>query len=161
MAEARRDAGGLEDFLTYRLTILNKLQGRRLTRFLYTQFNLSAAEWWLLSHLAHGEETTVRALAAATCMDKGQVSRCIERLCQAGYVERRADPEDRRSALFVITDAGRELHGRILPHRRRVQEELTAQLTEQEQSVLYSAIDKLIDHLERQAREACVRRERV
>ena len=54
------------------------------------------------------ENVTLSALAESLLADKGQVSRTVRELEDAGFVQRTADPDDRRSSLLSATSFGVE-----------------------------------------------------
>lgn len=60
----------------------------------------------LLSCFLDGQHRTLRDLAASVGSAKPAVSRMVEHLIEQGLIERRSDPRDRRSVLFVHTPAG-------------------------------------------------------
>ncbi|MEO1192940.1 MAG: MarR family transcriptional regulator [Pseudomonadota bacterium] len=51
---------------------------------------------------------TVRGLAEVLTISKPAVTRALDRLGAAGYLERARDPDDRRSVLVTLTDEGEE-----------------------------------------------------
>jgi len=69
---------------------------------------LSVPQFDLLSTLSEREGTTQQEIAERLYVTKGNISGLIDRMAEAGLVERRALPQDRRSHALYITDAGRE-----------------------------------------------------
>lgn len=61
----------------------------------------------VFQHLESGG-TRIGVLAARARMTNQSMGYLVDALERRGYVERRADPADRRAALVVITDRGRE-----------------------------------------------------
>jgi len=74
---------------------------------------LSIAQFDALSTLTEREGATQQDLAARLYVTKGNVSGLVDRLVEAGWVERRAIPGDRRSHALHLTPAGTALaaHG--------------------------------------------------
>lgn len=68
---------------------------------------LSIPQFDVLSNLTEREGMSQSELAQRLFVTKGNVSGLIDRLVEAGYVERRAAPGDRRSHALFLTDAGR------------------------------------------------------
>ncbi|OLT10503.1 hypothetical protein BJF78_28785 [Pseudonocardia sp. CNS-139] len=66
--------------------------------------DLAAAH--VLTHLAEAGPQRVGAIAHAVGTDPSTVSRQVAALVAAGFVERRADPDDGRAHLLAVTDAG-------------------------------------------------------
>ena len=67
------------------------------------RFNLTRAQWRALKLLSHREGMTQRELAEMIEMEPIAVGRVIDRLQKAGFVERRADPNDRRAWRLYLT----------------------------------------------------------
>ncbi|HEY8372358.1 MAG TPA: MarR family transcriptional regulator [Pseudonocardiaceae bacterium] len=103
------------------LTVANTL-GRELIRLMRLSASahaqaakrdlneLERATYSLLTHLAEEGPLRSGALAERCHLDPSTVSRQVAHLVQAGLVERRADPEDGRATLLVVTEAG---HARL------------------------------------------------
>ncbi len=71
--------------------LMRKLFDRRAQKF-----DLTRAQWRALKRLHHGEGITQNELAEFLEMEPIAVGRVIDRLQKAGFIERRADPSDRR-----------------------------------------------------------------
>lgn len=68
---------------------------------------LSIPQFDLISTLGEREGITQGELAQRLYVTKGNVSGLVDRLVEAGLVERRPIPEDRRSHALHLTDLGR------------------------------------------------------
>lgn len=137
----------LEDFLTFRLSVLSNMLDRQSTHMLAENFGLKLAEWRVLACLARFDDMTVRAVVDRIQIDKAQVSRSADSLEAAGYLRRRADPTDGRSVLLAITRKGRSLYERMIPLSRVRQKMLLDHMTEAERKAVFRAIDRLAEHL--------------
>ncbi|WP_418606627.1 MarR family transcriptional regulator [Georgenia sp. SUBG003] len=64
----------------------------------------------VLSALSEAPDRTIRMSRLATManMSMSRLSHLVDRLSSQGWVERRPDPEDGRSTMAVLTDAGWE-----------------------------------------------------
>lgn len=71
--------------------LMRKLFDRRAVRF-----GLTRAQWRALKRVHHSEGITQNELADFLEMEPIAVGRVIDRLQKAGFIERRADPADRR-----------------------------------------------------------------
>src|SRR5215203_822651 len=72
------------------------------------RMSLEASELAALEHLQAAGPMTHKHLSERLSMSPGAVTAMIDRLESRGYVERIPNPEDRRSALVLITKAGVE-----------------------------------------------------
>jgi DNA-binding MarR family transcriptional regulator len=70
--------------------------------------SLEASELAALEHLQAAGPMTQKRLGERLSISPGAVTAMIDRLESRGYVERIPNPEDRRSALVLITKAGLE-----------------------------------------------------
>jgi DNA-binding MarR family transcriptional regulator len=70
------------------------------------RMGLEASELAALEHLQAAGPMTQKRLGARLSMSPGAVTMLLDRLERKGYVERFPNPEDRRSTLARITDAG-------------------------------------------------------
>jgi DNA-binding MarR family transcriptional regulator len=95
------------------------------------QTGLSVPQFDVLSTLTEREGCSQRELAERLYVTKGNVSGLVDRLVDAGLVERRAIPGDRRSHSLYLTPAGRKLaHQGMEIHERVIGETLGGLKTE-------------------------------
>lgn len=69
-------------------------------------YDLTVAQFDVLSHVASTPGLSQTELAERLIVTKGNVGGLIDRLERDGLVERRANPEDRRSNKLYLTPAG-------------------------------------------------------
>jgi DNA-binding MarR family transcriptional regulator len=79
---------------------------------------LSIPQFDVLSTLTEREASTQQELAERLYVTKGNVSGLVDRLVEAGLVERRAVPDDRRSHALHLSERGRSLAERGLAAQR-------------------------------------------
>ena len=118
---------------------------RRLGASLEASCGVPMAWFEVLLRLARAEDDqlTMGALAEQVALTSGGVTRLLDRMVRAGYVERRQCPTDRRIVYAALTPAGRgkveeaaAVHARDLeevfasfaPHERRLLDELLDRL---------------------------------
>lgn len=70
---------------------------------------LTRAQWAVLANLERSEGTSQAALADMLDIEPITLVRLIDRLENAGWVERRPDPDDRRVRRLYLTETGRPL----------------------------------------------------
>lgn len=114
-----------------------------LERDLRAGAGIPLAWYEVLLHLrlAPGERRRMGELADRLLLSRSGVTRLIDRMVEAGLVERCAFPGDRRTALAALTGAGRSLFERAAPiHLAGVERYFLAHLSEQQRSVLASGL---------------------
>jgi DNA-binding MarR family transcriptional regulator len=118
----------LSAFLPYELAVASARISRAFAERYRAEFGLSIPEWRVLAHLAAAGSVSVREIHARVDMDKSKVSRAAARLEEAGLIEKRENPADRRLLDMRLTEKGRALMARILPIADAFQAEITRRL---------------------------------
>ena len=118
------------------------LEGRVESRL--SEVDLSLAKLAALHHLTlAGESLPLGQLAERLRCVKSNVTQLVDRLEADGLVNRTADPNDRRSRLAVLTDAGRKAYARGSQIQTESERELFGALTADEASTLHRLLAKL------------------
>ena len=91
-----------------------------------------------------GSARTQLALTRAARLDKSTMVVAVDALEEAGLVERRPDPKDRRARIVVPTEAGRELLARAEGVVLRVEDEALADLGVEERRALRTLLTRLV-----------------
>jgi len=86
-------------FLVHDVARLMRVAYDRRTRDL----GLTRSQWWVLNHLYFNEGITQSALADVLDIEKPTLGRLLDRLEDKGWLERRADPSDRRAKRVYLT----------------------------------------------------------
>jgi DNA-binding MarR family transcriptional regulator len=104
------------------------------------RFGLTRAQCAALVFLSRNEGINQSGLAELLEMEPISLARLIDRMEQAGWVERRADPGDRRARLLYMTAKAKPVFDKILLVGQETRTEALAGLTDTER-------DHLIDLL--------------
>jgi MarR family transcriptional regulator for hemolysin len=95
------------------LATTSKVVGRAFNAALAAQGG-SIPIWLILNALKSERRRSQLELARAVGIEGPTMTRHLDGLEQAGLVERRRDPVDRRAVQVHLTRAGHALHGRLL-----------------------------------------------
>lgn len=108
---------------------------------------LPGLEWYdALLELERGGPLRPRDLQARLLLAQYNLSRLIERMDDAGLVERRACAEDRRGHALAITPDGRALRQRMWPvYAAAMQRAVGARLSEAEAATLAGLLGRLAE----------------
>src|SRR5258708_37237281 len=105
---------------------------------------LSLAKLAALHHLTEaGESLPLGQLADRLSCVKSNVTQLVDRLEADGLVSRTGDPNDRRSRLAVLTDAGRIAYSKGSEIQKQTEAELFGVLTSTESETLHELLAKL------------------
>lgn len=81
---------------------------KMLRRNFQDQFNTTLPRFDVMASLnRHAEGQTMGQLSRALLVSNGNVTAIVRQLQEQGLVEARADPEDRRSSIVVLSAAGK------------------------------------------------------
>ena len=108
--KGHRDAGPEDDgYIGYMVSDIPRLM-RMIFNRRVRGMGLSRAQWLVLSRLYRRPGASQTELAEMLEVDRASAGRMIERLEKYGWIERRADPADRRINRLHLTDEARQVH---------------------------------------------------
>lgn len=112
-------------------------------RQILSQYDLNISQFRLLSllHNQRGQRLTV--LSQRLLLSKSTITRLVDQLEHKEWVQRVADPEDRRAQRVVLTSAGFEQRAIIADAHRQSLEKRMQALTDEEKTQLDVLLDKL------------------
>lgn len=142
------DVGALE--LVGRLLRVAELVDARLTAGL-AGYGLQPGWFDLIAALRRSGspfELSPTELMGATMLTSGGITKRLDRLVEAGLVERRPDPNDRRGTRVRLTPRGRRAIDRALAAHVENEEQLLTMLSAAERRALDAALRRLLDSLE-------------
>jgi DNA-binding MarR family transcriptional regulator len=134
--------------------ILDRIMGlsRRVRRVmeqtLNDEFDLTHGEFKVLGWLRHGDHSPGE-LAANADLSSGAMTNRIDQLEQAGLVERRPDPNDRRGIRVFATQKGIDLWIAAFASQAEKEKLIASALDKSEKSELNALLRKLMLAFER------------
>lgn len=120
-----------------------------VTRLLRRSFNeraqrmglgLTPAQWQALAHVSRNEGINQGALAQILEVQPITLSRLIDHLEVAGWVDRRPDPGDRRAVRLFLTDAAQPILQRIRAVAMETMAEAMAGIPDDERERIIDAL---------------------
>jgi len=115
---------------------------------------ITALQWRLITYLRRHEGIRQGPLAELIEVEPITLSRMIDRLAEAGLVERRADPADRRAWRLHLTPRANELLSGIREIAETLTDEAAEGLSEDERDQLIALVERVRSNL---SRRACVK----
>ncbi|MFD0820148.1 MarR family winged helix-turn-helix transcriptional regulator [Micromonospora zhanjiangensis] len=107
------------------------------------ELGLTPAVARALDELDPDQPLPARSLAARLNCDRSNITALVDKLEDAGLVERRPDPTDRRLKALVVTDVGRRIRAQV--RRIRSDSRLLAGLTDDQLAALHTLIWQVSD----------------
>ncbi|HUQ13086.1 MAG TPA: MarR family winged helix-turn-helix transcriptional regulator [Novosphingobium sp.] len=134
----------LNEFMPYRLSITSNAVSDLIAGEYRARYGLKIPEWRVMAVLGDAGSLTQRELVAATLMDKVAVNRACKVLEGRRLVTRSPNVRDGRSHHLELTEAGRTMHGRIMPLAVDMYEKVFASLTARDREKLGTILDRLL-----------------
>jgi DNA-binding MarR family transcriptional regulator len=136
---------GLEQFLTYRLHVLNKLAERGISERYQAKLGVTLPEARVIASVGSFGPFSIMELARHANLDKSQASRAAEAMIRQGLVQRQPSAEDGRVVLVSLTPVGRALYRKVMPIARKWNGDMFDCLDEREKAAFGDALDKIIE----------------
>lgn len=124
---------------------------QRMSAELEHEHDLPLAWYEVLLRLtrAPGERMRMQELAGSTYFSPSGMTRLVDRMCDAGLVERHVCETDRRGINVVLTPAGKDrLRTASATHLRSIQQHFAAPLSAAEADTLADALGRVADRLD-------------
>ena len=100
--------------------------------------------------MAPAQRLTMTQLASALLFSKSGLTRLVDRMVEAGLLQRLARPGDRRSLHIALTDAGEAKYRQALPvHLEHVKRHFAAYIEDGEAGAVESALVRMADAVRR------------
>lgn len=110
---------------------------------------VTALQWRLITYLKRHEGVRQGPLAELIEVEPITLSRMVDRLAEAGLVERRPDPADRRAWQLYLTPRARERLGGIRPAVEALNAEALEGLSAAEIDQLLALVERVRGNLSR------------
>lgn len=140
----------------YLCSDLTRLFGRVFDRRA-AHLGLTRVQWRTLKHIQLQEGLTQSELSDMLDMEPIAVGRVIDRLQRAGFVERHADPEDRRCWRLQLSPRAFDVAEAIEAVAVKVREDIVAGVDPADLAVAFSVLNQVRDNLLQLDREPATR----
>ena len=106
---------------------------------------LSMPQFSILMQLQHRGSCGMSVISERFDITAAAASQLVDKLVQAGYIERDEDPSDRRAKLLRLTESGETLINQGIEERHRWMNDLVNHLSEKEKSKVSEALGILTE----------------
>ncbi len=123
------------------LTRLAKVVYRRSSEEL---LGMRLRQFVTLSFVRDHDGVSQQAVGEALCLDANNLVLLLNELDDAGHVQRRRDPSDRRRHLVELTDAGRQALLTAERAQESIEEQVLAPLSSEERATLRDLLARVL-----------------
>ena len=121
---------------------------RACGHFLYYQTGGKAGQRRILVTLLRCGELTQKELQDVLEVSSGALSEILQKIEDAGWIERRKSRSDKRQVKLALTDAGRSLALEVKEHYSKTLFRMFECLNDGERTQLEELLEKLVEHLD-------------
>jgi MarR family transcriptional regulator for hemolysin len=111
------------------------------------RFGLTRAQWAVLAKLERTEGLKQTEIADLMEMQPITLTRLIDKLCDAGLIERRSDETDRRVNRLYLTEAARPLMAKLATLRAEITQTALASLSNADTHRLVDELETIKDNV--------------
>lgn len=134
----------VHDFLTTRLSALMSSLRRQVTLPYAKSYDLSIAQWRVLSLVAHAGTLPFGDLVVQSTSDKALVSRTVRTLEHRGLLTIQPETKTSRKKIACsISPEGRMMHDDVIKIARKRQADMILSLSRTEREALFGIVEKL------------------
>jgi DNA-binding MarR family transcriptional regulator len=126
-------------------TLLHRLAKKITRNTPEADLGMRLRQFWTLSYLADHDGIAQNELADAFMLDANNAVLLLNELEDAGWVERRRNPDDRRRHVVFLTDSGRAAVSRARDACTIAEDELLAKLSTSERDSLRKLLVKALE----------------
>lgn len=138
----------LDDLFLYRSTRLLSVASSLVIRQCEGRYGITRREWRLIAVLAERGSMLSSELASHAHLQRSRTSAAVTSLVTKKLVERHQRPNNRRLVDVRLTDAGKVLHGALMPFVVQLNKDLLCALTPDEARTLDRILTALQDRAE-------------
>lgn len=125
--------------INYLLTMAHREVHQKLCARL-DQYDLTPAQYSVLNYLWEYERGTPKELAQVMMVENSTISGILDRMQKKELIDRRIDPEDRRSVQVVLTPAGQALKAEVVCAVEELNEVVLGSFTPEQRALLMSSL---------------------
>jgi DNA-binding MarR family transcriptional regulator len=140
-AKEASDGQPMRQNLSYRISIIHSLLGRRTTG-IYASRRLTSHQWKVLSVLYTWPPMHAARIVELVTLDKASISRAITGLINRGLATRKSRPAG-AAVSVVLTPAGTKMYRAMEQELDEIQREAFRTLKEREQTSFFDIIDEI------------------
>ena len=106
-------------------------------------FGLTPVQYFVIVTLYNQDGMKFKDLASALSIEGPTLTGLLDRMEKAGFLERRGDPEDRRSVLVYLKDKGKQIGPEVNGLASKLDQKLRVQFSNEDFNLFMSILDRI------------------
>ncbi len=116
-------------------------------KFLQAGYNISAAQWTVISYLNSSGKATQKQIGRSMKVNKVMIKRIVDSLESEGYLKRIPANEDRRYNIVELTNKGKLLYSELVPYAEMTLNEVCEQIDNTEIQNCLGTLSKIANKI--------------
>jgi len=108
------------------------------------KFGLTPVQFFVINTLSKRDGMKFKDLANSLAIEGPTLTGLLDRMERSGFLERRGDPEDRRSVLVYLTDKGRQVGPEVSKMAQSLDQNLRIQFSPEEFDLFLKILDRVV-----------------
>ncbi|MFY8352323.1 MarR family winged helix-turn-helix transcriptional regulator [Pseudoalteromonas sp. SSM20] len=133
----------LATFLPYRIATLSSKLSNSFAEVYSDKYQLTVPQWRVIAHLAEKSTLTAKEICIEAGLDKSTTSRAVKQLLDQEIIIGRQAETDKRATELTLTEKGNTLYQELSNDAAKWQESLFESFSSEEQTMLFSILQKL------------------
>lgn len=130
------------DYICFKLAkVMRKMQ--RYYETSLAPFEITPVQFYVLNALWTTDGMKFKDLAKSVSLDGSTLTGILDRMERGGFVERRDDPEDRRSLLVYLTKKAKEIGPSLISLAESLDRDIKNQFTPEEYGTFLQVLEKI------------------
>ncbi len=142
MEEIKTNSSRPSKYVCYKLSrVMRKVH--RYYESSFSQYGITPAQFYVLSAVWENDGVKFKDLAKSLEMDGSTLTSILDRLVRQDLLERRDDPEDRRSLLVFLTEKAGQSIAEITCLAEKLNQEIKERFSNEEFATFEKVLEKL------------------
>lgn len=142
MDEMNTNSSRPSKYVCYKLSrVMRKVH--RYYESSFSQYGITPAQFYVLSAVFENDGVKFKELAKSLDMDGSTLTSILDRLERQDFLERRDDPEDKRSLLVFLTEKAKQSLAEITCLAEKLNQEIKERFSDEEFATFERVLEKL------------------
>lgn len=138
----------IDESLGFIINRTNQKLSNYLTRK-FKPYDITPEQWGVLNRLWEKDGISQKEISVITIKDQTTLTRILDKLETKGLIKRQTSPDDRRSFLIFLTDAGRSIEDILVPIAYEALDDALQGLSEEEIKQLKVLLNKIFVNVDK------------
>lgn len=114
----------------------------------FEEYGIKRGQFLYVTRIFENPGINQMTLSHMVKVDKTRAAKSIKKLIEDGFIEKKADDDDKRSHQLYVTDKGKDIYKKIIAEENRQIDVCFKGFSEEEQKLIYELMSRMTENLE-------------